>query len=76
MSGTLPFSGTIPLDDQGEIMAIVQNSFMKSLFFGQIREDLIFPYPRFPAESAESVRMMIDAIERFKSAKIYGEIMN
>ena len=23
-----------------------QNSFMKSMFFGEIREDLVFPYPK------------------------------
>ncbi len=46
-------------------MAAHQNSFMKSLFFGQIREDLIFPYPRTPAETAETVRMVLDTVDRF-----------
>jgi acyl-CoA dehydrogenase family protein 9 len=46
-------------------MAGTQNSFMKSLFFGEIREELIFPYPRLNEEVAGNVRMMLEAIERF-----------
>lgn len=42
-----------------------QNSFMKSLFFGQIREELIFPYPKYQAETAETVRMILDSVEKF-----------
>ena len=38
---------------------------MKSLFFGQIREDLVFPYPRFAASTAENVGMILDSIEKF-----------
>jgi len=39
-------------------------SFMKSMFFGQIREDLIFPYPRISAEVAETVRMVNDSLDK------------
>ncbi|MBC7692450.1 MAG: acyl-CoA dehydrogenase family protein [Methylotenera sp.] len=42
-----------------------QNSFMKSLFFGQIQEELIFPYPEVPAETNETVRMVLDSVDRF-----------
>ncbi|OFZ55460.1 MAG: hypothetical protein A2428_16615 [Bdellovibrionales bacterium RIFOXYC1_FULL_54_43] len=42
-----------------------QNSFLKSLFFGQIREDLVFPYPKMNDEVSESVRMIIDSIDKF-----------
>ncbi len=42
-----------------------ENSFMKSLFFGEIREDLIFPYPRVSAEVGETVRMILDSVEKF-----------
>ncbi len=38
---------------------------MKSLFFGQIREDLVFPYPRPKSEVTEAVRMIIDTLEKF-----------
>jgi len=43
----------------------VQNSFMKSLFFGEIREDLIFPYPKTTQETSETVKMVLDSIDRF-----------
>ena len=41
------------------------NSFMKSLFFGQIREELIFPYPKIKAETIENVNMIVDSIDKF-----------
>ncbi len=42
-----------------------ENSFMKSLFFGQIREEFIFPYPKAKPETAETVSMIIDTIDKF-----------
>ncbi len=45
--------------------SVVENSFMKSLFFGEIREDLLFPYPKVDAETADNVRMTLDSINRF-----------
>src|SRR3954454_17083697 len=48
----------------------VENSFMKSIFFGEIREDLIFPYPKVKAESAETVRMVLDSIHRFAKEQV------
>lgn len=50
--------------------AAVENSFMKSLFFGEIREDLIFPYPKMKAESAETVRMVLDSVHRFAKEQV------
>lgn len=47
-----------------------QNSFMKSLFFGQIREDLIFPYPRVTAETAETVSMIRDTLKKFAAEHV------
>jgi acyl-CoA dehydrogenase family protein 9 len=46
-------------------MSTPQNSFMKSLFFGQIREDLIFPYPHLPEDTKETLKMVLDSIDRF-----------
>lgn len=46
-------------------MSSAQNSFMKALFFGQIREDLIFPYPMLPKDTAESVSMVLDSLDKF-----------
>lgn len=40
-------------------------SIMKSVFFGELREDLIFPYPKFPAETAEMVKMVNDSLHKF-----------
>ncbi|MCM2278693.1 MAG: acyl-CoA dehydrogenase family protein [Oligoflexia bacterium] len=45
--------------------SLEQNSFMKSLFFGQIREELVFPFPRLGSETAETVGMILDSMEKF-----------
>lgn len=45
-------------------------SFMKSLFFGEIREDLIFPYPRVTPEVGETVRMILDSVDRFAQDQV------
>ena len=47
-----------------------QNSFMKSLFFGQIREELVFPYPSLKPEVSESVRMVLDTIDKFAKDQV------
>ncbi len=46
-------------------MSAPQNSFMKSLFFGEIREELIFPYPQMPKETSETIRMIVDSVDKF-----------
>jgi len=46
-------------------MSTSENSFLKSLFFGQIREEFIFPYPKPKAETAETVGMILDTIDKF-----------
>src|SRR4051812_21995474 len=51
-------------------MSVNQNSFMKSLFFGEIREDLIFPYPKFSSESKETLRMILDAVDKFSKEHV------
>jgi acyl-CoA dehydrogenase family protein 9 len=50
---------------QGSHPKAQQNSFMKSLFFGEIREELVFPYPEVSPQSAETVRMIVDAFEKY-----------
>jgi acyl-CoA dehydrogenase family protein 9 len=47
-----------------------QNSFMKSLFFGQIREDLVFPYPRVSADTADTVKMISDSLAKFAAEHV------
>jgi hypothetical protein len=45
-------------------MATPTSSFMKSLFFGEIREDLLFPFPKLEAAQAETVRMVLEAVNK------------
>jgi acyl-CoA dehydrogenase family protein 9 len=52
---------------------VAQNSFMKSMFFGQIREEMIFPFPKMSAETAETVRMILDSVDRFAKDHIRSE---
>jgi len=51
-----------------------QASFGKSLFFGELLEDQIFPYPEMDPEARETVRALVDAIDRYmptiESAKL------
>jgi acyl-CoA dehydrogenase family protein 9 len=44
---------------------VVENSFMKSMFCGEIREDLVFPYPRMSADDSDTVKMVLDSFEKF-----------
>jgi len=50
-----------------------QNSFMKSLFFGEIREDLIFPYPQFSPDTRETLSMVLDAFEKFSKDHVKSQ---
>ncbi|MBS1982569.1 MAG: acyl-CoA dehydrogenase family protein [Bdellovibrionales bacterium] len=40
-------------------------SFAKGLFSGLIQDEQIFPFPEMPREEAESVRMIIETVEKF-----------
>src|SRR5438445_880283 len=44
-----------------------QASFGKSLFFGEILEDQIFPYPEMDGDSRETVREIVDATAKYMS---------
>lgn len=50
--------------------SVVQNSFMKSLFFGEIREDLIFPFPRMEGETSETVQMILESVRKFAQDQV------
>jgi len=39
----------------------VNPSFTKSIFLGELREEMIFPFPRLTAEEEESQRMIVDS---------------
>lgn len=43
-----------------------KDSFCKALFHGDIREDILFPYPAMNQEESETVRMMLDGIDKFR----------
>ncbi len=45
--------------------SVVQNSFMKSLFFGEIREDLVFPFPKMGQTTSETVQVVLESFRRF-----------
>ena len=45
-------------------------SFIKGLFAGEIREDLVFPFPQLSAEETESLAMVLDSFRSFAADHI------
>ncbi len=45
-----------------------QASFGKSLFFGEILEDQIFPYPELDADQRDTVKEIADAVGKYLSS--------
>jgi acyl-CoA dehydrogenase family protein 9 len=45
---------------------------MKSIFFGEIREDLLFPYPEMSAETSETVGMVVDSVQKFAKDHVHA----
>ena len=43
-------------------------SFGKSLFFGDILEDQLFPYPEMPREQAELVEPIVETIDKYMAS--------
>src|SRR5439155_18695813 len=48
----------------------VNPSFTKSVFLGEIREDLVFPFPTLTDEERESLRMMLDSLRSWASEHV------
>ena len=48
----------------------VNPSFIKGLFLGELREDLLFPYPELSADERESLRAVLDAFRSFAAESI------
>ena len=48
----------------------VNPSFTKSIFVGDLREELIFPFPKLSAEDAESQRAILDAFHAFAKERV------
>jgi acyl-CoA dehydrogenase family protein 9 len=45
-------------------------SFTKGVFLGEIREDLVFPFPALDADERDSLRMMLDSFRSFAAEHI------
>ena len=45
-------------------------SFTKGVFLGEIREDLVFPFPALPADERESLTMVLDSFRAFAADHI------
>jgi len=45
-------------------------SFTKGVFLGEIREDIVFPFPVMSAEESESLRMILDAFRTFATEHV------
>ena len=48
----------------------VNPSFTKSVFLGELREDLVFPFPKLTPEEAESQRMILDSFRSWASEAV------
>jgi acyl-CoA dehydrogenase family protein 9 len=48
----------------------VNPSFTKSVFLGELREDLVFPFPVLSAEDRESLTMMLDSFRAFAAEHV------
>ncbi|MBI4040574.1 MAG: acyl-CoA dehydrogenase family protein [Deltaproteobacteria bacterium] len=47
-----------------------EQSFAKSLYFGNILEEMVFPYPEVPSEEKETVDLFIDSFRKFSKKHI------
>lgn len=45
-------------------------SFTKSVFLGEIREDLVFPFPTLEPGERESLRMILDSVSAFAAERV------
>jgi acyl-CoA dehydrogenase family protein 9 len=45
-------------------------SFTKGVFLGEIREDLVFPYPTMPPEERESLGMILDSLRSWAKENV------
>jgi acyl-CoA dehydrogenase family protein 9 len=45
-------------------------SFTKGVFLGEIREDLVFPFPTLSAEERESLTMILDSVRNFAAERV------
>src|SRR5262245_1915134 len=58
-------TATVPEHEPQLAAHDVNPSFTKSVFLGDLREDLVFPFPELSAEERESLTMMLDSFRAF-----------
>src|SRR5262249_39552475 len=51
-------------------MSATASSFAKSLFFGLLPEEMVFPYPQIPAAEKENLRLILESLHKFAAEKI------
>lgn len=60
-----------PTRDEPHLAAPDLNpSFTKGIFLGEIREDLVFPFPVMSTEETEALRMILDAFRAFAATNV------
>lgn len=59
----------MPTDSKRETTLKLDASAAKTLFLGSILEENIFPFPAFQEEEAETVKMIVDSIDKFMLGK-------
>src|SRR5262245_50216151 len=47
-----------------------EQSFMKSIFYGVIPEELIFPYPELGAEERDHTALILDSVREFCARQV------
>lgn len=62
---TATTSQTAPADTPHLASPDENPSFIKGLFLGELREDLVFPFPELSAEERESLTMVLDSFRSF-----------
>ena len=62
-------SATLPARHAPHLAAPdVNPSFTRGVFRGELREDLVFPFPELSAEEAESLRMILGTFQDFAAS--------
>jgi acyl-CoA dehydrogenase family protein 9 len=49
---------------------VIDQAFLKSLFFGVIPDALVFPYPALSSEETDTVHRLVDGVRRFAQAHV------
>src|SRR5690242_15839344 len=65
-----PARGMGPSFIMATAMSATASSFAKSLFFGLLPEEMIFPYPQTGAAERENLRLILESLHKFAAEKI------